>query len=71
MDSGPDGKAFKRLNAIHLLLSGVAYQLALRNSRAPPRSPRKSCRGLTSQRSPARPTGHSSNFAAGCATNNS
>ncbi|MBC7819312.1 MAG: IS630 family transposase [Planctomycetaceae bacterium] len=33
MDCGPDGKAFKRLNAIHLLLLGAAYQLVLRNSR--------------------------------------
>jgi transposase len=33
MDQGPDGKAFKRLNIIHLLLVGGTFQLALRNSR--------------------------------------
>ncbi len=38
MDCGPDGKAFKRLNAIHLLLLGAAYQLVLRNSRVSERT---------------------------------
>lgn len=33
MDCGPDGKAFRRLSAIHLLLLGATYQLALRHSR--------------------------------------
>jgi hypothetical protein len=33
MDSGPDNKAFRRMNAIHLLLIGVSYPLVLRNSR--------------------------------------
>jgi transposase len=33
MDCGPDGKAFRRLNAIHLLLLGAEYSLVLRNSR--------------------------------------
>ncbi len=27
----PDGKSYRRLNAIHLLLIGVAYDLVLRN----------------------------------------
>jgi transposase len=38
MDCGPDGKAFKRLNAIHLLLIGVPYPLVLRNSRVSERA---------------------------------
>lgn len=33
MDCGPDNKAFRRMNAIHLLLIGVPYPLVLRNSR--------------------------------------
>lgn len=33
MDRGPDGKAFKRLNAIHLLLLGAPFELSRRNSR--------------------------------------
>jgi hypothetical protein len=33
MDCGPDGKAFRRMNAIHLLLLGAPYQVVLRNSR--------------------------------------
>jgi len=33
MDCGPDGKAFKRLNAMHLLLLGASYEVVLRNSR--------------------------------------
>lgn len=33
MDCGPDNKAFRRLNAIHLLLIGTPYPLVLRNSR--------------------------------------
>lgn len=33
MDCGPDGKAFRRLNAIHLLLVGAPYDVVLRNSR--------------------------------------
>jgi transposase len=33
MDCGPDGKAFRRLNAIHLLLLGAPYKVILRNSR--------------------------------------
>lgn len=33
MDCGPDGKAFRRLNAIHLLLLGAPYKVVLRNSR--------------------------------------
>jgi len=33
MDCGPDNKAFRRLSAIHLLLLGATYQLALRHSR--------------------------------------
>lgn len=33
MDCGPDNKAFRRLNAIHLLLIGTPYHLVLRNSR--------------------------------------
>lgn len=28
----PDGKSYRRLNAIHLLLIGVAYDHVLRNS---------------------------------------
>jgi len=32
MGCGPDGKAYRRLNAIHLLLLGAPYQLVLRNS---------------------------------------
>lgn len=33
MDCGPDNKAFRRLNAMHLLLIGTPYHLVLRNSR--------------------------------------
>lgn len=33
MDCGPDGKAFRRLSAIHLLLLGGDYHLVLRHSR--------------------------------------
>jgi len=33
MDSGPDGKAFRRLSAMHLLLLGADYQVVLRHSR--------------------------------------
>jgi len=33
MDCGPDGKAFRRLNTIHLLLLGAPYRVVLRNSR--------------------------------------
>ena len=33
MDCGRDNKVFRRLNAIHLLLVGVGYDLVLRNSR--------------------------------------
>ena len=32
MSCGPDGKAYRRLNAIHLLLLGAPYPLVLRNS---------------------------------------
>lgn len=38
MDHGPDGKAFKRLNAIHLLLVGVGFAHVLRNSRVSERT---------------------------------
>lgn len=38
MDRGPDGKAFKRLNAIHLLLLGVAFAHVRRNSRVSERT---------------------------------
>lgn len=31
MECCPDGKSYRRLNAIHLLLIGVAYELVLRN----------------------------------------
>lgn len=33
MDCGPDGKGFRRLNAMHLLLIGASYDVVLRNSR--------------------------------------
>ena len=33
MDCGSDNKAFRRLNAIHLLLVGASYEIVLRNSR--------------------------------------
>ena len=33
MDCGCDNKAFRRLNAIHLLLVGASYDVVLRNSR--------------------------------------
>jgi transposase len=33
MDCGSDNKAFRRLNAIHLLLVGASYDVVLRNSR--------------------------------------
>ena len=38
MDCGPDGKAHRRLNAIHLLLVGATYEVALRNSRVKERT---------------------------------
>lgn len=38
MDCGPDGKAFRRLNTIHLLLVGGSFELALRNSRVKERT---------------------------------
>ena len=38
MDRGPDGKAFKRLNAIHLLFLGVSFSHVLRNSRVSERT---------------------------------
>jgi transposase len=38
MDCGPDGKAFRRLNAIHLMLIGASYELVLRNSRVKERT---------------------------------
>lgn len=38
MDRGPDGKAFKRLNAIHLLLIGAPFEMARRNSRVSERT---------------------------------
>ena len=40
MDCGPDGKAFRRLNAMHLLLLGAAYDVVLRNSRCSERTMR-------------------------------
>ncbi len=33
MDCGTDNKAYRRLNAIHLLLIGASYEIVLRNSR--------------------------------------
>lgn len=38
MDRGPDGKAFKRLYTIHLLLVGATFELALRHSRVKERT---------------------------------
>ena len=38
MDCGPDGKAFRRLNAIHLLLVGAGYEAVPRNSRVSERT---------------------------------
>jgi transposase len=38
MDCGPDGKAFRRLNAIHLLLVGASFEVVLRNSRVSERT---------------------------------
>jgi transposase len=38
MDCGPDGKAFRRMNAIHLLLVGASYEVVLRNSRVSERT---------------------------------
>lgn len=38
MDCGPDGKAFRRLNAIHLLLVGGSFELVRRNSRVAERT---------------------------------
>ena len=32
MDCGPDSKAYRRLNAIHILLLGAPCQIVLRNS---------------------------------------
>lgn len=40
MDCGPDGKAFRRLNAMHLLLLGAPYDVVLRNSRCSERTMR-------------------------------
>jgi transposase len=40
MDCGPDGKAFRRLNAVHLLLLGAPYDVVLRNSRCSERTMR-------------------------------
>ena len=40
MDCGPDGKAYRRLNAMHLLLLGAPYELVLRNSRCSERTMR-------------------------------
>ncbi|TAE78493.1 MAG: IS630 family transposase [Verrucomicrobia bacterium] len=40
MDCGPDGKAFRRLNAMHLLLLGAPYEVVLRNSRCSERTMR-------------------------------
>jgi transposase len=40
MDCGPDGKAFRRLNAMHLLLLGAPYEVVLRNSRCGERTMR-------------------------------
>jgi transposase len=40
MDCGPDGKAFRRLNAMHLLLLGAPYDVVLRNSRCSERAMR-------------------------------
>ena len=40
MDSGSDGKAWRRLNAIHLLLLGADYQVVLRNNRVNERTVR-------------------------------
>lgn len=38
MDCGPDHKSFRRLNAMHLLLIGTPYDLAVRNSRVSERT---------------------------------
>lgn len=38
MDCGPDNKAFRRLNAMHLLLIGTPYSLDFRNSRVDERT---------------------------------
>ena len=38
MDCGPDGKGFRRLNAVHLLLVGASYEAVLRNSRVSERT---------------------------------
>lgn len=38
MDCGADEKSFKRLNAMHLLLIGVPYELVLRNTRVSERT---------------------------------
>lgn len=38
MDCGTDEKAFKRMNAMHLLLIGTPYELVLRNSRVSDRT---------------------------------
>lgn len=38
MDCSPDGKAYRRLNAMHLLLVGAAYDVVLRNSRVSERT---------------------------------
>lgn len=38
MNCGPDGRIHRRLNAIHLLLVGAPYEVALRNSRVSERT---------------------------------
>lgn len=68
MDCGPDNKAFRRMNAIHLLLIGVPYHLVLRNSRVTDRTLRfwiscfnaKGIDGLTYKPQPGRPRKFSS-----------
>jgi transposase len=63
MDCGPDNKAFRRLNAIHLLLIGTPYHLVLRNSRVSDRTLRlwigcfnlRGIDGLTYKPQPGRP----------------
>lgn len=63
MDCGPDNKAFRRLNAMHLLLIGTPYHLVLRNSRVTDRMLRfwicsfnsKGIDGLTYKPQPGRP----------------
>jgi transposase len=63
MDCGPDGKAFRRLNAMHLLLIGASYEVVLRNSRCSERTLRlwisrfnqQGIDGLIYRPSPGRP----------------